>query len=328
MLIASLFFFGCIPPLPKEQPTEPAGMAPDETVPVPQAFFCPTDNCTSVFLDVLSAGKRSIHCALYAVNIPSVLALFGEKSAEADVKVAIDDENPLEGQELGGLKGAFDFRLDTPSQRSHNKFCVIDGYLVLTGSFNPTVSEEGNLNNVILFHSKSLAANFEDEFQEIWNGDFGKGEPVRFPKVMLNGKLYENYFCPEDDCAMKTIEQISKARRSIYFLIFTFTHEGIADALLRRDDVDIKGLLDNRQASQKTSQFQRLLGFGMDVKKDAFRKTMHHKVFIIDNETVITGSFNPTKSADSKNDENIAILHDRRIAKEFAEEFFRLFRKE
>ena len=48
---------------------------------------------------------------------------------------------------------------------------------------------------------------------------------------------------------------------------------------------------------------------------------MHHKFFIIDNRTVITGSFNPSKNADNRNDENIVIIEDAEIAAEFLDEF-------
>ena len=52
---------------------------------------------------------------------------------------------------------------------------------------------------------------------------------------------------------------------------------------------------------------------------------MHHKVFIIDNETIATGSFNPTLSADTKNDENLLIMHDKKIADAFMKEFENLW---
>ena len=48
---------------------------------------------------------------------------------------------------------------------------------------------------------------------------------------------------------------------------------------------------------------------------------MHHKLFIIDNETVILGSFNPSKTADTRNDENILIIKDREIALRYLNEF-------
>jgi len=53
---------------------------------------------------------------------------------------------------------------------------------------------------------------------------------------------------------------------------------------------------------------------------------MHHKVFIIDNATVVTGSFNPSQNADTRNDENMLIIHDPSIAARFLEEFYRLWR--
>ena len=59
----------------------------------------------------------------------------------------------------------------------------------------------------------------------------------------------------------------------------------------------------------------------INVKKDKNKYKLNHKVFIIDNQTVATGSFNPTLSADTKNDENLIIFHDQKIANEFVGEF-------
>ena len=54
---------------------------------------------------------------------------------------------------------------------------------------------------------------------------------------------------------------------------------------------------------------------------------MHHKVFIIDNETVITGSYNPTSGGDERNDENMLIIHDKSIADAFLREFGNLWKE-
>ena len=48
---------------------------------------------------------------------------------------------------------------------------------------------------------------------------------------------------------------------------------------------------------------------------------MHHKCFIIDSETVVTGSMNPTGGGDTRNDENILIIHDEEIAGKYLDEF-------
>jgi phosphatidylserine/phosphatidylglycerophosphate/cardiolipin synthase-like enzyme len=48
---------------------------------------------------------------------------------------------------------------------------------------------------------------------------------------------------------------------------------------------------------------------------------MHHKVFIIDGNTVITGSANPTKNGLTRNDENILVIRSGKIAQQYLAEF-------
>ena len=53
---------------------------------------------------------------------------------------------------------------------------------------------------------------------------------------------------------------------------------------------------------------------GLDVRLDGNPANMHHKVFIIDGHIVITGSYNFSRSAEERNDENTLIIHDPAIA--------------
>ena len=52
---------------------------------------------------------------------------------------------------------------------------------------------------------------------------------------------------------------------------------------------------------------------------------MHHKVMILDNKTVVLGSYNFTRNANEANDENILFIHDRDVAAQFREEFDRVY---
>ena len=54
------------------------------------------------------------------------------------------------------------------------------------------------------------------------------------------------------------------------------------------------------------------------------RFVLHHKVFVIDGSIVVTGSYNPTLSGNTRNDENMLIIHDRGIAQQYIQEFLRL----
>ena len=295
---------------------------PKEAAKSPEVYFCPREDCGKVFESLIKSANSSVHCALYDIELKNVINALAMQSKVSDVKVVMDHSN-YKGQVKGN---AIRFNDEKGQQLMHNKFCVIDGNIVLTGSFNPTENDNyKNNNNVVVLYSKTLAGNYEDEFNELWKGRFGKGSKVKNPILYINGIEIENYFCPEDGCMGHIIDLIENSKSSIYFMAFSFTSGEIASALIKKEGIDIKGIMDSEQSSNKFSQLKRLQGFGINVKKDSNKYKMHHKVFIIDNETIATGSFNPTSSADSKNDENLLIIHDKKTTDEFLKEFVSLW---
>ena len=282
-----------------------------------QVYFCPYQDCNKMLVDFLGTAEKSIHCALYELDLPDVQSKVLEKQAnpEIDVKIVTDNDYLYE------FNHSF-VKIDSWGLM-HNKFCVIDGKKVSTGSMNPTVNDATkNNNNLLLFDSAALSSNYEDEFQEMWNGTFKKGEQVRTPSILINQTEVRSYFCPEDKCAEKVKEELKKAKSSINFMTFSFTHQEIATILLlkHQENLTIQGVMEARQVT-KDSVFQQLEYQGIDVLKDKNKANMHHKVFIIDNHTVVTGSFNPTNGGDYRNDENLLIIKDEEIAKAFLEEF-------
>jgi phosphatidylserine/phosphatidylglycerophosphate/cardiolipin synthase-like enzyme len=63
---------------------------------------------------------------------------------------------------------------------------------------------------------------------------------------------------------------------------------------------------------------------GLDVYTDGNPWVMHHKVIIIDEQTVVFGSFNFSDNANTQNDENILIIQDPVLAKAFKAEYDRV----
>ena len=51
---------------------------------------------------------------------------------------------------------------------------------------------------------------------------------------------------------------------------------------------------------------------------------MHNKFCVIDNQTVITGSYNWSSNAEFKNEENISIIRDNKTASDYSVEYRRL----
>lgn len=316
LLLAAVFLAGC----GLQAAGNAVKEAPRESANSPEIYFCPEEDCGKVFEKHIKSAVASVHCAFYDIDLEGIIGSLSDKSKTADIKLVMDSSN-YKGQVKGN-----GVRLDSGKQLMHNKFCIIDGSVVITGSFNPTDRDNNyNNNNIVVFYSETLAKNYEDEFGELWNGRFGEGGNVGNPVLYINSIKIENYFCPEDKCASRIVDLIENAKSGIYFMSFSFTHGGIADALAAKDNADIKGIFDSSQSASRFSQFKRLKEFGIDVRKDINKHKMHHKVFVIDNMTVATGSFNPTLSADTKNDENLIIIHDKKIASAFLREFGRLW---
>ncbi len=282
-------------------------------------YFCPRENCETALIEFLDSAAESIHCALFDVGLPSVQQTLLAKSQAMEVQVVTDNDY------LYKFNHSF-VKADSWGLM-HNKFCIVDGTKVSAGSMNPTLNDaHKNNNNLLLIESRILAQNYEDEFQEMWNGEFKKGDTVRNPGVKLDNVLIKNHFCPEDLCAERVKEELQTAQKSIYFMTFSFTNDGIANVLLLKhlQNISIKGVMEARQVT-KYSKFAVLQYQIGDVYKDANKQNMHHKVFIIDNRTVVTGSFNPTQGGDERNDENILIIEDEEIAKRFVDEFLMVY---
>ncbi len=298
-----------------------------------QLYFCPREDCETALVNFIDSAQKSIHCALFELDLPSVQQKLLEKQAEGiaagmgsksgkmdnaekiDVKMVTDD-GYLEQFNYSFVKA-------DKSGLMHNKFCVVDGNKVATGSMNPTNNDaHKNNNNFLIIDSPILSNNYEEEFQEMWNGEFKGGSKVSNPKIILRDIKLQNYFCPEDSCAERVKEELKKAQHSIYFMAFSFTHEEIANILMLKysEGLEVRGVMEARQVT-KDAQFSRLAYQGIKILKDKNPGMMHHKVFIIDNETVITGSFNPTQGGDKRNDENLLIITSPELAKEFVEEF-------
>jgi phospholipase D len=78
--------------------------------------------------------------------------------------------------------------------------------------------------------------------------------------------------------------------------------------------VQVRVLLDGGNLSDNQSVAIDLKSYGIDVRLDKMPGIAHNKIIIIDNEKVITGSFNFTMAADHRNAENVILIEDANIA--------------
>ncbi|CCF78461.1 cardiolipin synthase [Wolbachia endosymbiont of Onchocerca ochengi] len=119
-------------------------------------------------------------------------------------------------------------------------------------------------------------------------------------------------FSPEEDCTTPIINEIDRSKESILVQEYTFTLETVADALIKakKRGVDVKVILDKSQLYSKYSVINELSAGGIPVWIDDKPKIAHNKIIIIDDQRVITGSFNLSRTAEKGNAENLLIIED------------------
>jgi phospholipase D len=120
--------------------------------------------------------------------------------------------------------------------------------------------------------------------------------------------------------AMQWIEKvISKAKNTILVQAYVFTSANIAKALVEAHtrNIQVKIIADRSQLTIKGSKIGYLLQHGIPVWVDTVPGIAHNKVMIIDEEYVLTGSFNWTNAAYKCNAENLLLIQDQKITQSY-----------
>ena len=135
------------------------------------------------------------------------------------------------------------------------------------------------------------------------------------------------FFCPHDSCEDIIISSIGNARETIDVAIYSLTSEDISRAIMKahKRGVNVRVIADFLQSQSRSSRVQELSAQGIKVKIFPNGTVMHDKFAVIDNSTVITGSYNWTKGASYSNKENFIIIVDKGLARKYEDEFFRLW---
>lgn len=134
-------------------------------------------------------------------------------------------------------------------------------------------------------------------------------------------------FAPGDNGLSLILTSLREARRTVDICVFTITDDRITDAILDADrrGVAVRIVTDNDKRFDSGSDIHRLSRSGIAVRYDPDEDHMHHKFAIVDDTTLITGSYNWTRGA-TRNHENVLLLHDPPLIRHHRNEFERLWR--
>jgi phosphatidylserine/phosphatidylglycerophosphate/cardiolipin synthase-like enzyme len=281
----------------------------------------------------INSAQRTLDIAAFEFNNPVLTkAVVDARGRGVTVRMVTDDEHGLEDDDStidelidAGVQVVDDGR----SALMHNKFMIIDSTIVWTGSTNYTVNDiYRNNNNMISLRSRRAVEAYQAEFDEMFvDKQFGPRSPnTNSGNFNQDGTPIQIYFAPEGGRVLPAIiDTVSRAQRSVRFMAFSFTDDALAVAIQQRANagVNVQGIFERVGSETSFSELTRLFCAGLQVRQDGNKYILHHKVFIIDDTTVVSGSFNFSANAMTSNDENLIIIQDSDLAAQFVAEFNR-----
>jgi phosphatidylserine/phosphatidylglycerophosphate/cardiolipin synthase-like enzyme len=281
---------------------------------------------------VIDNAQKSVDVAAFEIDLERVTdALIRAHQRGVKIRVVTDSDY---AEELGPerlLEAQVHVVFDDGEPFMHDKFVVIDEQQVWTGSWNLTDNcTYRNNNNIVVVDSKLLAENYTVEFEEMFvDGKFGVLSPDNTPHPTLDiaGVQVENFFEAEGNARARIIKLLEGAKSSIDVMAFVFTDDDIASAIIARHraGVRVRIVTETRNVDGDGSDVAAFQKAGIDILPDGNSYMMHHKVIVIDNDVVVTGSYNFSSNAANDNDENVLILHSAEIAGQYLEEFERVY---
>lgn len=259
-----------------------------------------SDNLHAILLKGLSGAKQSIVMSIYALTDERIFNLLSSK-AKSGVRVhlVVDkggtpfvpaNMTQLIRRKRGGLM--------------HRKIVVVDEELVFIGSANFALASLKSHDNLMIgFHCRELAEHLVQATPSL-----NPQLPYRACSTFQIGQSQlELHLLPESTTGLsRLIEMIEGTKERLHIAQFTWTHPELTDAVIRAHDrgVMVTTVFDGTSA-KKTSRvtLNRLRKAHISTQVKAPNHLMHHKLMVIDDEVLVTGSSNWTKAAFTRNDD-------------------------
>jgi phosphatidylserine/phosphatidylglycerophosphate/cardiolipin synthase-like enzyme len=302
--------------------------------------------CVSELVARIAAATQTIDVAMYSSGEIAIRDALKAAAARGVRVRYIADKSALNAIFADTTGLGFRFEKSTNPDLMHNKFFIFDANSVdkawlSSGSMN---NSNGQLytdpNNMIMIQDQALARVYTVEFEEMWGSStalpnaaaakYGPNKSRNTPKNVIigGGKKVEVYFSPTDGTTAAIVGEIDSAHTDLQFalLIHTANETGTAIFNAKRRNINIRGLVDKDTASTG-DEFYYLASRGVSLRLYNDGSIFHHKYCIVDatnaasNPTLLTGSHNWSATAETRNDENLLVIHDASVVNIYLQEF-------
>ncbi len=143
-----------------------------------EVCFSPGSRCDLKLIRFIESAKTSIDMAIFDINLDQLVHVLIQKSHQIPVRVLVDSRQSKEKSSLVQtlVKGGIEVRLGTQRGLMHDKFSIVDGKRIETGSFNYTNhATRANQENQIYLGDQEIVDQYRSRFNESW----AEGRKVR-----------------------------------------------------------------------------------------------------------------------------------------------------
>lgn len=143
---------------------------PQEKPPTWEVYFSPRGGCTEAIIRELNKAKTTILVQAYSfTSAPIAKALLNAHKRGIKVEVILDKSQRTQKYSSATFlfNAGIPTKIDAKHAIAHNKVMVVDGEIVITGSFNFTkAAEENNAENLLVIHDRKLASIYTKNWQD------------------------------------------------------------------------------------------------------------------------------------------------------------------
>lgn len=139
-----------------------------------KVYFSPNGGCQEAVITEITKAQKTIDIAMYSFTSREIAqALVEAQARHVMIRIVLDKAQRKERYSKSRylISKGIDVKFHFGPGLMHNKFAVIDGRALLTGSFNWTASaNKRNEENLLILMDNDLIKKYEERFEYLWQG--------------------------------------------------------------------------------------------------------------------------------------------------------------
>jgi len=146
---------------------------PEETHTMSSVYFSPGNECKNAIIHHIKQAKETVEICVFTISDNDISRqILASHKKGIRIKVITDDEKINDiGSDIREMYDAgIPVRIDGTRSLMHNKFCVVDGEIIITGSYNWTNSAaDRNFENILVNNNFKVVKSYQQEFEHLWD---------------------------------------------------------------------------------------------------------------------------------------------------------------